>query len=379
MKTYKRSFRDMLTQVDPVLFFCSLAISLISLVTIVSGIDVFGTRTLIMQGAMTLLGALIVFFIANLDYVEVVEKLYIVMFLGSVAFLAAVLLFGRSVGSNKSWIDIIKIGGTKISIQPSEFVKAAFIVSFSKHLDIIKERINHPKTLLGLGIHAGLIVGLILISGDLGVALVYLGIIAVMLFCAGLSKWYFVGLMAIIVMAAPFIWELLEPYQQERILVGFDPEIDPLGRGLHQILCRKAIANGGIFGQGWNGGTVYKDLYAADTDCIFATYCEKFGLVGAVILIAIYIVMIVRIITIGRGARKSYGGYICAGVAGMMIVQTVENLGMCLCMLPMVGITLPFMSAGGSSVLAIYIIFGMVHSVRARRVKYYSERVSDKL
>ena len=369
----------MITQVDPILFFCSLALSLISLLTIYSGIDVFGMRTLIMQAAMTVLGAVIIFVIANLDYVEVVEKLYIVMFLGSVAFLASVLLFGRSVGSNKSWIDIIKLGGTKISIQPSEFVKAAFIVSFSKHLDIVKDRINSLKTLLGLGVHAGIIVGLILISGDLGVALVYLGIITVMLFCAGLSKWYFLSALGVIVLASPFIWDMLELYQQERILVGFDPDIDPLGRGLHQILCRKAIANGGIFGQGFNGGTVYKSLFAADTDCIFATYCEKFGLAGAVLLIGIYAVMIVRIINIGRSSGKSYGGYICAGVAGMMIVQTIENLGMCLCMLPMIGITLPFMSAGGSSVLAIYIIFGMVHSVRARRVKYYSERSGEKL
>lgn len=369
----------MLKQVDPILFMCSLAISLISLLTIVSGIDVFGTRTLIMQAAMTVLGAIIVFFIANLDYQEVVEKLYIVMFLGSVAFLAAVLLFGRSVGSNKSWIDIIKIGGTAISIQPSEFVKATFIVSFSKHLDIVKENINSPKNLLGLLVHAGIIIGLILISGDLGVALVYVGIICVMMFCAGLNVWYFVGALGAVLLASPLIWKLLQPYQQERILVGFNPEIDPLGRGLHQIVCRRAIANGGIFGQGFNGGSVYKSLFAADTDCIFATYCEKFGLVGAVLLIAIYVVMVVRIVHIGRTARKSYGTYICAGVAGMMIVQIVENIGMCLCMLPMIGITLPFMSAGGSSVLAIYIIFGMVHSVRSRRVKYYSERMPEKL
>lgn len=360
------------------LFFCALAISVISLVTIISGIDVFGKRTLIMQGAMTVVGIAILFFIANLDYQEIVDKLYIVMFIGSAVFLASVLIFGRSVGTNKSWIDIIKIGGTKISIQPSEFVKASFIVSFSKHLDIVKEKINNPKCAISLVIHAGIIIGLILISGDLGVALVYVGIAAVMLFCAGLSKWYFIGGLGAVLLSAPLAWRFLEPYQKERILVGFNPDIDPYGRGLHQIMCRKAIANGGVFGQGFNGGTAYKDLFAADTDCIFATYCEKFGLVGAAVLITLYIIMIVRIINIGRRARKSYGGYICAGVAGMLIVQTVENIGMCLCMLPLVGITLPFMSAGGSSVLAIYIIFGMVHSVRARRVKYYSERIKDR-
>ena len=96
-------------------------------------------------------------------------------------------------------------------------------------------------------------------------------------------------------------------------------------------------------------------------------------------MIVLYIVVIVRIIHIARTARKDYGAYICAGVAGMMIVQTVENIGMNLCMLPVIGITLPFMSAGGSSMLAIYIIFGMVHSVYARRIKYYSDRTTTKL
>lgn len=364
----------MIARVDPILFLCSFSLSLISLLTIYSGLETFGKRTLIMQAAMTVVGIVFIFVIANLDYVQVVEKLYIAMFLGSVAFLAAVLLFGRNVGSNKSWIDIIKIGGTKISIQPSEFVKAAFMVSFSKHIDLVKDKLSKPMSVLGLAVHAGIIIGLILISGDLGVALVYVGIVAVMLFCAGLNKWYFISLMGIVALASPFIWDMLETYQKERILVGFSPDIDPLGWGLQQITCRKAIANGGIFGQGFNGGTVYKDLFAADTDCIFATFCEKFGLVGAVLLLGIYVVMIVRIIIIGYRAGKSYGGYICAGVAGMMIVQAIENIGMCLCMLPVVGITLPFMSAGGSSVLGIYIVIGMVHSISARRAKYYSER-----
>ena len=366
----------MITTVDPVLFFCTLAISALSLITLVSGREVFGMRRIIMQAAMTVVGTVITFVIANLDYQEVVERLCIAMFLGSVIFLASVLLFGVAEGDNKSWITVVDIGSLTISIQPSEFVKAAFMVSFSKHLSVVRESINKPKSLLGLAIHAGVIVGLILISGDLGVALVYVGIIAVMLFCAGLSPWYYAGALGVAAIASPFVWELLKPYQKARILAGFNPDSDPLGYGLHQIECRKAIANGGLFGKGVSGSSSYESLFAADTDCIFATFCEMFGLVGGLILMAIYAVIIIRIIYIARTARKDYGSFICAGVAGMMIVQTVENIGMNLCMLPVIGITLPFMSAGGSSVLAIYIIFGMVHSVYARRVKYHSERQS---
>jgi len=379
MKTYKLSFKDRIKNVDPVLFWCSLAISLISLVTLVCGLEVFGTRRLIMQLSMTVIGVVIIFFIANLDYREVVEKLYIVMFLGSVALMAIVILFGNAIGGNRSWITVIKVGSFEVGIQPSEFIKATFIVSFSKHLELVKSRINKPGSLFGLLIHAGIIIGLILLSGDLGVALVYLGIVAVMLFCAGLSPWYFVGALSLALISFPFIWDHLQLYQQERILVGFNPDLDPQGKGLHQIICRKAISNGGIFGQGKNGATVYESLFAADTDCIFATYCEMFGLVGAVILIGLYIVITVRIIQIAIMSRNDCGAFICAGVVGMVLVQTVENIGMNLCMLPVIGITLPFMSAGGSSVLAIYILFGMVHSVRARKVKYYSERSVSKL
>ena len=379
MKTYKLSFKDRIKNIDPVLFWCSLAISIISLVTLVCGYEVFGARRLIMQLAMTVMGVVIIFFIANLDYREVVEKLYIVMFLGSVALMAVVILFGNAIGGNRSWITVIKVGSFEVGIQPSEFIKATFIVSFSKHLELVKNRINKIGSLIGLLIHAGIIIGLILLSGDLGVALVYIGIVAVMLFCAGLSPWYFVGALSLAFISFPFIWDHLQLYQQERILVGFNPDLDPQGKGLHQIICRKAISNGGIFGKGKNGATVYESLFAADTDCIFATYCEMFGLVGGILLIGLYIVIVVRIIQIALMSRNDYGAFICAGVVGMVLVQTIENIGMNLCMLPVIGITLPFMSAGGSSVLAIYILFGMVHSVRARKVKYYSERTVSKL
>ena len=161
------------------MFWCSLAISILSLVTLVCGFEVFGARRLIMQLAMTVIGIVIIFVIANIDYKEVVDKLYIVMFLGSVALMAVVILFGNAIGGNKSWITVFKAGSFEVGIQPSEFVKATFIVSFSKHLDVVKDRINKIGSLVGLLLHAGIIVGLILLSGDLGVALVYVGIIAV--------------------------------------------------------------------------------------------------------------------------------------------------------------------------------------------------------
>ena len=210
MKSFGRTFWDKLWQVDPILFFCTLFLSAISLLTIFGAVDNFGKSKLVMQTAMVLLGTVSIFIIANFDYRFFVDRFAIVLFLGSIAILAVTLIFG-STGenmetANRSWLRIPGIG---IAIQPSEFVKLAFLCTFAKHLDTVKDRINKPKTLLFVLLHAGIIAGLILLSGDLGVCLVYFGIIAVMLYCAGLSVWYFVGVLGLLIVAFPFLWDLL--------------------------------------------------------------------------------------------------------------------------------------------------------------------------
>lgn len=258
-----------------------------------------------------------------------------------------------------------------IAIQPSEFVKVAFLCSFSYHLAEVKDRINKPKTLIGLAIHAGLIVGLILMSGDLGVALVYMGIIAVMLFCAGLSIWYFLGAAVIAVIAFPFLWDLLAPYQQNRIIFGFAPQLDPNDVGKQPLFSRETIAAGGIFGIGLMTPGYYEDLAASHTDFIFATVCEKFGLIGGSLVVGALVLIAVRLIIIAIKCRDTTGKLICAGLSAIIIVQSVENLWMCLALIPVVGITLPFVSCGGSSVLSTYILMGLAHSVYARERKFY--------
>lgn len=348
-----------------------------SLLTIWGARENFGMSKFVMQIAMTVLGLLCMLFIINIDYRQFVDKFCFVLFIVSAALLVITLIFGISGinndTANRSWLTIIKIGSRSFMIQPSEFVKVALIITFSKHLSLVRDEINRPKTLLFLGIHAGIIVGLILLSGDLGVALVYIGIIAIMLLFAGLSPWYFVGAIALALIAFPFIWPHLAQYQQERILVGFNPELDPTGKGWQPLLSRNAIIAGGIFGRGINGGTFYEDLPASHTDFIFATYCEKFGFFGGLLMIITLVVLVLRILMIAKGCRKDYGMLICIGVAAMFIVQSVENLGMCLAMLPVIGITLPFMSAGGSSMLALYLAVGFVHSIASYEKRYAFE------
>ena len=370
--------RERLKRMDPLLLICTTVLSVISLLTIFGAVDNFGRSKLVMQTAMTAVGFFVVFLVANLDYKYLIDKLYIVMFMFSVLFLAVTLLFGISGAnmetSNRSWLTIISIGSIKISIQPSEFVKLTFICTFAKHISMAKEKINKPVTLVGLAVHAGAIVGLILLSGDLGVALVYIGIVLVMLFCAGLSVWYFVGGAAIIALAFPFIWDLMEGYQQQRILAGFDPESDPFGYGMQALMSREAIANGGFWGRGLFGGSIYEELAASHTDFIFATVCEKFGFFGGAVVILTLCVLIVRIIVIAIRCKDFMGKLICFGVSAIFILQTLEAIGMSLAIIPVVGITLPFLSAGGSSTLALYLIIGVVHSANAQEKKFYFSR-----
>lgn len=361
--------KDRLKQFDICLLICTSVLSAMSILLMYSIADKTGTSLLKMQAAATFAGVCVMIFLSTVDYQEVVNKLWIPFLIAEIGLLGITLLYGVAEGTNQSWLYI-----GSISIQPSEFVKGTFIVTFSKHLDLVKNKINHPLSLLGLGLHAGTIIGLILLSGDLGVALVYCGIVALMLFCAGLSLFYFLGAGVLLFVALPYAWDFLADYQRYRIIYGFDPESDPEGYGYQALMGRDALANGGFFGNGIHGGEYYKDLYACENDFAFSTLCEKFGLIaGAIVLICLAIVVI-RVFAIARTSRKDSGAFICIGVAAAIVVQTIENVGMCLAMLPVIGITLPFISYGGSSTLAMYLLLGMVHSVKTHRVKYNFER-----
>lgn len=368
-----RAIISVIKKLDPVLFGASFFLSCVSILTIFGSVDNFGRSKLIMQVAMTVLGILFTVLLANIDYRFLVDRYALWFFIGSAALLGITLIFGISginmQTANKSWITIPFIN---ISIQPSEFVKIAFICTFAKHINMVKGKLNSPRTLLGLMIHAGVIVGLIMLSGDLGVALVYMGIIVLMLFCGGLCSWYFLAGIGALVLAAPLLWIFLEPYQKNRIIYGFRPDLDPTGLVARQpLMSREAIAGGGLFGRGLFEGGRYEDLTASHTDFIFATVCEKFGYVGGALVVIALVVLVLRLFYLSFNCRDNMGRLICCGCAAVIVLQTVENLWMCLALVPVVGITLPFVSCGGSSVLATYILVGLAHSAYARENRFY--------
>ncbi len=363
-ETVWEKLKEIVRGIDPVLFTCSTLLSLISIITVWGAVDNFGASKLRMQIFIFILGMIVTVVFSLIDFRVITEKLWGWFLIGSVALLLITLIFGETGAdmetSNKSWLKILP----GVMIQPSEFIKFTFICTFSKHLFTVRDHINRPLTVLLLLLHAGLVIGPILLSGDLGVALIYLAITAIMLFCAGLHPGYFLAAALLLVLIAPFLWDHLAPYQQERILVGFNPELDPLGKGMQPLLSRQAIAAGGLFGAGIFTGGYYEILPASHTDFIYATVCEKLGFLGGSLVLIIFIVMVVRVFMIARTASRSdCGGLICAGVGSMLIVQILLNVGMCFGLLPVIGITLPFLSCGGSSMLAIFMMFGLLHSV----------------
>lgn len=372
MLSQESSIFKRLRHIDFTVLISTLILSSISVLVLYAIADEYIAPMYIVQGGATVLGIIMMLFISQIDYQDVCDKLTIPLYIFSILFLLATLVFGSEGDyGSKSWI---RIPGVPVNIQPSEFVKLFLIITFAKHLSKEKQSINNPLTLIRLGLHAGPIILLVLMQGDLGTALVYMVMIIAMLFAAGISLWYFLGIGTAVVIAMPYIWPLLDEYQQMRILCGFNPELDPEVYGFQALHAKNAIASGGMFGKGLFGGSNYKSVPMANSDSIFAIIGEKFGFVGCMVVFVVFIALIIRIIWIAKSARKTYSGYICIGVSAVLIAQFIENIGMNLAMLPLVGITLPFLSYGGSSILSLYLMMGIVQSIYTHKQKYFFER-----
>ena len=371
MKEFSITNREKLKRIDPVILFCVLGMNLMSLITLAAASDSFGTWYVKTQAFVSVVGIAAMFILTFIDYDALMQKFKWVFFAASIILILWVKFFGKGSLGNNNWISI---PGTQFSIQPTEFVKISFMIPFALHLSALKDKINHPLSILQLGAHALLIVGLVLWQGDTGMALVYIAIVAFMLFGAGVSLWYFAGVLGAGIAASPFIWSHLTDGQRQRVLFGFNPDLDPLDGGWHAIASRNCIISGGFRGAGFDGGTKYKSLFAGESDFCFAVLAEKFGFIGTFLYVVLMVVLVLRILWIARTARKRYASYLCIGIAGMLIAQTVENIGMCLALLPVVGITLPLLSYGASSLFSVYICIGLVQSVCAHNQKYFFER-----
>ncbi|HBL40275.1 MAG TPA: hypothetical protein DDY98_01365, partial [Ruminococcaceae bacterium] len=307
-------------------------------------------------------GVLVCLAISVIDY-EVILKLW--PFIGGISVLLMLLLFKFGTGPSgrsdvKTWLDL-----GVLYFQPSELLKAAFIVTFSVHLELVGSDINNLVNILLLCVHGAVPTLLVVLTGDMGSALVFLMIFTVMMFLAGVKLRYFAVALGTVIAAAPIVWiKVFNNIQRERFLALLYPEsyediIYQQARG------KTAIGTGQFFGKGLFKGSLTQSGYVpeAKNDMILSVVGEELGFVGCLALMILFVLLILRIVKVARLTPDNPGKYLCYGVAAMIASQVIVNVGMVLMYLPVIGITLPFMSAGGSANLCIYIAMGLVFSV----------------
>ncbi len=346
-----------------------LTASVFSCMLVFSATHTLGYRRLIVQMSACLIGYVGAIIISTMDYERLGELWYLIAAV-CISLILATFVFGvqgTELADDRAWLRIFGV-----SFQPSELMKIGFIITFSYHLSLtIKAgHINSiPHLLLVVG-HGLIPIALVLAQGDTGNAMIFMFIFAFMIFCSGID-WKYIALVVIAALIAlPFLWQNLPSFQKERIrAVYFPKEGDELDALYQQTIGRMALGSGGITGQGWMSGALTQSGIIPEdyTDFIFTVAGEEFGMIGCLIILLVEISIIVLSLRAAFSARDNMGKFMCLGFFTLIAVQTIFNIGMCLVVLPVIGITLPFFSAGGSSSMCLYFGFGLVLSVYMRR------------
>lgn len=300
--------------------------------------------------------------ISLIDY-EIIYKLW--WFIAGICLFLMLLLipFGVAPDGRSDAISWLNLG--VVYLQPSEILKIGFIVTFSLHLSKLKKDLVSVKNVALLCIHAAIPIGLVVITGDMGSALIFIFMFIGMMYIAGVHWLYFPAGLLMIVAAAPFIWlKVFSNIQRDRILALFNPDNYP-DEIWQQSQAANAIKAGGLTGTGLFGCEYTHSglVPECENDMIFSVVCECFGFIGGFALLLLFCLLAYRIIRTGKKSGNFAAEMMCYGVAFMIIAQVVVNIGMCLALLPVIGITLPFISAGGSSTVCIYGAIGLVMSV----------------
>ena len=306
--------------------------------------------------------------LSAIDY----QKLAKLWFLYAPVALALVILtftslgFGRDGADDRAWL---KIGS--FSLQPSEILKLAFLLTFSLHLSKVRETMNKPINILLLAIHAGIPALLIVKQGDHGTALVFITMTLAMLFIAGISIWYILLGIIVAIPAGIFTWYyILKPVHKNRILILFHPGSDPQGIELQQNRGKIALGSGQLFGKGLFSDD-FTNVPEVHNDFILSYIGEAFGFVGAIAVVLLLTFICLKILFDSRLAKDDLGKMICTGAFAMIFTHCFMNIGMVLGVMPVIGIPLPFLSAGGTAMMSMYIAIGLVMSVYSHReVKY---------
>ena len=320
-----------------------------------------GIRGSIIQIAASLGGLLVALIISHLEC----ETICSLWPLWSGIALLMVLLTYTPLGLNATGTDDtawLALG--PITFQPSELLKISFIISFSTHLARVQDRIREFKTVFFLCLHGGFHIFLIFLQGDDGTALVFIAIFLSMMLISGVNLVYYLLGFAGVCATVPVLWSFMSEDKKARFLCIFPQFVEEYlnSAGWQQFEALKSIGTGQLTGVGFLNGT-NPTLFARNNDLIFIVAAEEFGFLGALLLLTILGLLVFEMYRCARHAKNSLGTYICIGMMAYIGFQSLINLGMNLRLLPVIGITLPFFSDGGSSVATLYLGIGLVLSV----------------
>ena len=372
----KNTIRDFFQQADLVLLGLCVGATLFGLVLIYSSTRYMARsdslKMLLVQTAAMVMGIIAYFLLSMVDTEELIRRWkWFLAF--NVGFLCLLIPFGVERNGNKAWI---QFSWMPMAIQPTEIVKITFILLLAWQFQRVWERERNLTTFRSAiqpAAHVVFMLGLIfVITADLGSALVYVGVFLAMALAAGMAwRWFAVGLGgATLAVFAAYKLGLFYDYMLDRFRVVLDHSYDVAGKGYQQTRGLLAIGSGGWFGQGLFHGRLTQAgkgvLPYRYTDFIFAVAGEELGLVGCVFILLLEAAIILRCLQVARHAKTPFSSYVCVGVAGTLIFQVISNVGMCLFVLPVIGLTLPFFSYGGSSLLALYAAMGIVSGIKKR-------------
>ena len=285
--------------------------------------------------------------------------------------------FGITVNGNRSWLDFPFL---PVNIQPAEICKITYIVIMASVMNAHQNRLSSIPSVFHMLVHLGILFGLnVFISRDMGVSLIFAFVFVGMTFAGGVSILWFTLAGGLIAVGAPIAWTyILKDYQKARLEVLWNPEIDPLGvdERYHARISLQSLTGGGFTGQGLYNGNRTKTgaLPAQHTDFIFSAIGEELGFFGCMLALILIITIITRCVYVGIKSPDFMRRLVCFGAASALIFQVVINVGMCIGVMPVIGLTLPFISYGGSSTVTLYAMLGLVSGVHARPTSTSHER-----
>lgn len=286
-------------------------------------------------------------------------------YIASVVSLLAVTFFGKKLLGARRWIQLP--GGQRF--QPSEWVKLVLILMLAKYFSGEGEREASLSDIVKAGVIAGIPMLLVLKQPDLGTALTYVPVAIMALFLGGVQFRHAAVVLVVAGVLMPTVWHQLKPYQKDRLTSFLHPEADSQKTGYQLEQSKIAVGSGGIWGKGVRKGSQTQGSFLPEphTDFIFAAWSEEHGFVGAVALLLLYFMVLMRLIHNAQTAPDSAGGFVVMGVVAVLLFHILVNAGMVVGFMPVTGIPLPLMSYGGSSVLFMFLALGIVMNIRMRR------------